>query len=189
MLVCERELAWPLLWWDHTNTRIWLHKPLGYSQCSSVSQSENSNHPQLRTKQQGDEILFSLIFFVIYIAKKGFSIPTCFWISSQNVITIRHMDSPFLLTLLVTAGAVLTHKVLQLPFFSNSTVIGWSSCKHLSWINQPLPFKNKIAVKPFSPFIFFFQSQATAWLKEKQLQKRRSIQSLQPHTSRGTQTV
>lgn len=154
--------------------------------CLSVRKPQSSSTTH---QQQGDEILFSLIFFVIYIAKKGFSIPTCFWISSQNVITICHTDSLFLLTLLVTAGVVLTHKVLQLPFFSNSTVIGWPSCKDLSWINQPLPFKNKIAVKPFSPFIFFFQSQATAWLKEKQLQKRRSIQSLQPHTSHGTQTV
>lgn len=49
---------------------------MGYSQCSSVSDQENPNHPQPHAKEQGDKIQSSLIFFVVYIVRKGFSIPT-----------------------------------------------------------------------------------------------------------------
>lgn len=190
MLVCERDLVWALLWWDHTNTWTNSTNPMGYSQCSSVSHQENFNCPLPHTKQQGDKIQSSLIFFVIYIVRKGVSIPTYLFLDILSKY-YEHMSYGFTLPSHCPGYSWCCAD----PGFEvviclcSSAVIGWSSCKDLSWINQALPFRNKIAIKPFWPFIFFFQSQATEWLKEKQLQKRKSIQSLQPHTSHGTETV
>lgn len=72
----------------------------------------------------------------------------------------------------------------------NSEVIGWSSCKHLSWINWSLPFKNQITIKLLWPFFVCFLSISSHNMaKAKTITKRKSIQSLKPHTNHGMETA
>lgn len=71
----------------------------------------------------------------------------------------------------------------------NSKVIGWSSLNVYSWINQSLPFENQITIKLLWPFFLLLPISSHNMAKAKTITKRKSIQSLQPHTNHGMETA
>lgn len=67
--------------------------------------------------------------------------------------------SQYVLFLHLSFYVLLTYSLCTASLYGSAVCIchfniGWSSCKHLSWINWCLPFENQITIKLLWPFLF-----------------------------------